>query len=556
MPWTGGGQFTRVHNFSADAAADIQAQADRFDAEFDGIATGLENCVTLTGETTPTTNIAMGGFKHTGVAAATSADQYLRFDQRLSSTRTAAEIEQLVTPTNLEYPEGNVLRYKTNTTPGTTNMTSAFTDARDVMNDGYSGQGYVYAPGGYYLIDDIDFGGVGLVGDGHVTTGREPKDAAGYATLGNFGGTVLIHSATTGKALHFGLNGNFDYGRQIRDFMLIGKTTSTAIGIEFEDSISMYVQHVRVANFGTGVQLDFIEDALFDSLQIQGCTTGLNITTTVGTNQNTFVQFEAQQCSTGINALSGANNGFYGGLIQGGTDLVDGVILSGCTAYVFHNFWWEATWSGNAISTLGANCSRHRFIDCNIGQTAVNTISLGTTSGAAGKHQFINFRQGNNTTITVDSGVNACLFENCDSFTITDNASQTTIIEDGSYRPQELRIDYDRGQTRNTTALAPIQLEGMAKSGNEHLLHASDVSASAVCTLRIVNGARIDLLDNAGAIAHQWQFDGDNLIGGALNHDGSTAGFYGTAPVAQQTGVAVSAAGVHAALVNLGLITA
>lgn len=45
-------------------------------------------------------------------------------------------------------------------------------------------------------------------------------------------------------------------------------------------------------------------------------------------------------------------------------------------------------------------------------------------------------------------------------------------------------------------------------------------------------------------------------LDGALNHDGSTVGFYGTAPVAQQTGVAVSAAGVHTALVNLGLITA
>lgn len=33
-------------------------------------------------------------------------------------------------------------------------------------------------------------------------------------------------------------------------------------------------------------------------------------------------------------------------------------------------------------------------------------------------------------------------------------------------------------------------------------------------------------------------------------------GFYGADPVAQQTGVAVSAAGIHAALVNLGLITA
>jgi len=33
-------------------------------------------------------------------------------------------------------------------------------------------------------------------------------------------------------------------------------------------------------------------------------------------------------------------------------------------------------------------------------------------------------------------------------------------------------------------------------------------------------------------------------------------GFYGATPVAQQTGVAVDAAGIHAALVNLGLITA
>jgi hypothetical protein len=49
---------------------------------------------------------------------------------------------------------------------------------------------------------------------------------------------------------------------------------------------------------------------------------------------------------------------------------------------------------------------------------------------------------------------------------------------------------------------------------------------------------------------------GEVEIEGALNHDGSTVGFYGTTPVAKQTGVAVSAAGIHAALVNLGLIGA
>tara|TARA_R110002110_G_scaffold252688_1_gene468536 strand:+ start:124 stop:432 length:309 start_codon:yes stop_codon:yes gene_type:complete len=45
-------------------------------------------------------------------------------------------------------------------------------------------------------------------------------------------------------------------------------------------------------------------------------------------------------------------------------------------------------------------------------------------------------------------------------------------------------------------------------------------------------------------------------IGGALNHDGSTVGFYGATPAAKETGVAVSAAAIHAVLVTYGLISA
>jgi hypothetical protein len=86
MTWDGAGTFNRVHNFSADASANIQAQADRFDAEFDGIATGLENCLTKTGETTPSGNQPMGGYRHTAVGAASSADNYLRADQYLQQT--------------------------------------------------------------------------------------------------------------------------------------------------------------------------------------------------------------------------------------------------------------------------------------------------------------------------------------------------------------------------------------------------------------------------------------------------------------------------------------
>lgn len=60
--------------------------------------------------------------------------------------------------------------------------------------------------------------------------------------------------------------------------------------------------------------------------------------------------------------------------------------------------------------------------------------------------------------------------------------------------------------------------------------------------------------DEAGEV--NLRVSDDLEVDGDLNHDGTNVGFYGTAPVAQQTGVAVSAAGIHAALVNLGLITA
>lgn len=50
--------------------------------------------------------------------------------------------------------------------------------------------------------------------------------------------------------------------------------------------------------------------------------------------------------------------------------------------------------------------------------------------------------------------------------------------------------------------------------------------------------------------------DASNNSVAVMNNSAGKVGFYGTAPITRQTGVAVTAAGIHAALVNLGLITA
>lgn len=64
--------------------------------------------------------------------------------------------------------------------------------------------------------------------------------------------------------------------------------------------------------------------------------------------------------------------------------------------------------------------------------------------------------------------------------------------------------------------------------------------------------ALIDTASSSGQIT----IGGTNATGVRVGGTGLNVGFYGTTPIALQTGVAVSAAGVHAALVALGLITA
>ena len=76
-----GGVFSRIYDWTVDAAAGIKIRADRMDEEMDGIATGLSTCVTKDGQTTITAALPMGGFNHTGVGNATARTQYASMAQ-------------------------------------------------------------------------------------------------------------------------------------------------------------------------------------------------------------------------------------------------------------------------------------------------------------------------------------------------------------------------------------------------------------------------------------------------------------------------------------------
>lgn len=72
MGFNGSGTFIRVHSWQADQAAGTKIRADRMDAEDDGFATGLSNCLTRDGQSAPTAATPWGGQRLTSLGAATA----------------------------------------------------------------------------------------------------------------------------------------------------------------------------------------------------------------------------------------------------------------------------------------------------------------------------------------------------------------------------------------------------------------------------------------------------------------------------------------------------
>ncbi len=68
MPFNGSGVFQRVRNWVADATAGIKIRADYHDAEDDGFAAGLTNCITKDGQTVVAQNIPFNSKRITGLA--------------------------------------------------------------------------------------------------------------------------------------------------------------------------------------------------------------------------------------------------------------------------------------------------------------------------------------------------------------------------------------------------------------------------------------------------------------------------------------------------------
>jgi len=72
MAFNGTGTFLRLYSWATDKINSIPITASRVDAEMDGMATGLSNCITKDGQTTISANIPLNSFKLTGLGSGTA----------------------------------------------------------------------------------------------------------------------------------------------------------------------------------------------------------------------------------------------------------------------------------------------------------------------------------------------------------------------------------------------------------------------------------------------------------------------------------------------------
>lgn len=134
MAWNGTGTFVRIYNWVDDKNANIPITASRTDAEDDGFAAGITNCIAKDGQNAPTANLPMGGYRHTNVSAGAATNQYATVGQvqnmsisYTSASGTGGAYTITLTPAPSAYSGGMTVTFlanHANTTTGTLNVNS------------------------------------------------------------------------------------------------------------------------------------------------------------------------------------------------------------------------------------------------------------------------------------------------------------------------------------------------------------------------------------------------------------------------------------------------
>lgn len=294
----------------------------------------------------------------------------------LGKEETAAETAAGVTIVNYQYPEGNVLRYGTNTTPGTTDMTAAIQAALDVANNG---GGPAYLPAGTYLTGTLAWPGnnialIGVPSAYSYNTSASPKaklKAKAATTLVlDLVQTGLAEDRTGNLILDIDIDGNsiaavgIDVaGSNVIDRCRVKGCTTAGVRLSNFTNGTRIVRCGLNSNSGWGLQA---EGASATTFSVSDTNTSLNTLGGIDLQTGVMVRFE--------NVISESNTGPGLRIYKPNTH------TNTMEGFTFDNCWFEDNASaspyftlvidaGTSSPTTGAN--RIKFNKCRFTASAV-----------------------------------------------------------------------------------------------------------------------------------------------------------------------------------------
>lgn len=344
MAFDGNGNFIRLHNWTQDAANNINISSSEMDGEDNGFATALSNCVTRDGQgkmgadlVPATDNVynlgtAVQRWESLNGVPTPTTQQNVGL---LLYPRTPAESAAGVVPTFYAYPAGNILRYGADPT-GLTSSWLAFKNAATVAKaTGLT----VAVPAGNFLIDTvngtINLSYVSIIGTGVGDGSATPTAAGSVLSI-----TGAVNSPfTMGPGVTF--NGiGFFYPAQVDSFVPIVFPPTIVTSFAIAGAINFcYVQNCVVFNAyrffvdtdatGSIGHVFFLDNTIYGILTCFELTYNAEIITIQG-NEFTFGHYLAAT-ETGLRKFTRAN-GSVCKIIR-----TDGITFSGNVAFGYLN---------------------------------------------------------------------------------------------------------------------------------------------------------------------------------------------------------------------------
>lgn len=278
------------------------------------------------------------------------------------------------------YPEW----WTTNTTPGTTDMTTAIQYA---INSLTTKEGKVRCSTGTYLLSTVITlkNGITIQGEGYKVVPNVAFGNAQWVAAGAVTGTVFKVSSTNNAFQTSGNPAVTVNGVRLRDLAVLGPGSGTSIGLDLGNNAQPVVHFdmddIGFFNWYTGIKLqNFVSNHDLRNIKVRGDTIGIDFNTGGLSTDDHFYGLNVEVCTTGIRFQKATGIHFYGGLFQSNTTGIDFAVTQAGTEHIsFDGFWFEGDTTPWTYSwtIAGQGITNISFSHCRIGVTWTWTIPDG-----------------------------------------------------------------------------------------------------------------------------------------------------------------------------------